>query len=262
MKIIRKIVSKNIPSLEPLEETIGNVRHKEDFFLSIKGEIIRDKKDRSLVKYYLDGRFYYVKIWWASGMIRFVKDALRGGTGAIREARGLLLLNECEIKTPPLIAYGQIMQTKLRGFSYIVTEEIPTAETLADYLLRKPNHAIMQSLGRTLFRMHSRNVVHGDLHPENILVSGNALDGIYFVDFMDVRQKKLKRSTLADVINFYFYTDRFNWQQKEVMLEKLLSSYCERAPGGKGDMESLKIIISNGIRKRKRENAFKKMFLG
>ncbi|MCP4674294.1 MAG: hypothetical protein GY854_02005 [Deltaproteobacteria bacterium] len=239
----------DVDGLHELVDTIETLDTLDKLQASIPGEFVRKEADRVLFKTPLNSTFYYLKVWWTSGYVRFAKDSFRGGKAAVREARGMLLLNRYDLRTPRLVAYGSVFRARTSGFSYQITEEISGVETLNDCMKRDSGLLSPEAIGRTICRLHSNYLVHEDVHPENLVVSDGNVDTLYFVDCMGVGRPRLSFGIIDDLSNFFFYAEIIGWPVS--FLDDILRAYCDAWPGGGKDFYSLKSAVAKIVTKRK-----------
>lgn len=86
------------------------------------------------------------------------------------EARLIERAKKAGLNVPEVI---NISKTKLI-MTYIYGEK------LRDYLLYSKDFKIMSQFGKAVYKMHSSNIIHGDLTTSNLIKQNN---DIYFIDF-------------------------------------------------------------------------------
>ena len=132
-----------------------------------------------------------------------------------------------------------------------MTEELADAETIHDFLIREHNEDTVDCLGAAFHRLHSNNLIYGDLHPENILVSQKDRQKLYFLDCMSVGPAKVFRKGVHDLANFYFYAGRIDWKCPDAFLDRLLKVYCDCWPRGLKNEARLKREIRKEVQRKK-----------
>lgn len=113
------------------------------------------------------------------------------GTRALRAKSGTNLLDRNGFNVPTVICTGSGRGVNV-GDSFIVTEFIESDFNLAVFLMDvsdiSKRRELVKALGRTIGRMHSKNIYHGDLRPGNILIK--SLDDRFDFYFIDNERNK------------------------------------------------------------------------
>lgn len=224
----RNILEDHIHGLKELLELISHCSTPAALLAELRGTVLRNHPSKTLVKIDLGDTSYYLKVWWDCNFVRYVKNLYRGDRRAIREARGLLLLNENGFTTPKLIAYGYVTYDWLDAHSYILTEELKQSQTLESHLRCAQNEEILKCLAGCLHVMHQGDIVFGDLHARNVLVLGDDdKPQFYFVDPMGVKKSRRLNKKLADVVNFLYYTKQGHGDRRDKSGTILLRTYYD-----------------------------------
>jgi tRNA A-37 threonylcarbamoyl transferase component Bud32 len=251
LKVIKSI-SETIPAnFDELRKRIVKCHTKEQFFSSFSAEIIRDQKFKSLIKITLDNFCYYIKVWWNNNFLRLLKDKLKGGDRAEREGRGYLILEKYGIETPKLIEYGVIKLNQWKGHSYIITEEIRGVETLNERLLTIYDPMMIKFLAENIYRLHSNDIIYGDFHHENVLISNASNKKFFFLDSMAVKRDSKIRNKIYDIANFIFYAQRTKWENKKLIIDELLDAYLACWPDRLLDSYDFRKMVKKEVRKKK-----------
>lgn len=246
----KRYLCSNTDGIDALVSKIEGMKGRRCALSTIPGKIVGDYNDRSMIRYVYRGQLLYVKFFWANGIVRLMKDLARGGRGALREASGFSVLNECGLNHPQILAYGTSMENIIKGFSYIVTREVAHPVTIADYFCDSKDISVAYRLGEDIAAMHSRNIVHNDLHPENVLLSYDNQKKLYFLDSMEVRCRRRRDCKIRDLVNFFYYADRFSWIEKEEVFFSIFRSYCRRFPDIASEPKRLQAFVLDRIEKR------------
>ncbi|MEP6662298.1 MAG: lipopolysaccharide kinase InaA family protein [Verrucomicrobiota bacterium] len=114
-----------------------------------------------------------------------LKDALRASR-ANRALQHGLILERNGISTPRAFAAAEVRQMRWPTAAYLITEQIPQAQTLTAFLLRNPSppRSLAIRLADLLARLHNKGFSHRDLKSSNILLDGESnpflidLDGL------------------------------------------------------------------------------------
>ena len=115
----------------------------------------------------------YFKYFLTSGPVSRIKGLLRGSK-ASRALKGACMLSEAGLATPCIVAVSEPAGLPGRWDSLLVTRHLD-GQTLR-VLLRtvnldgKARAVLARRLGRFIARLHGKGLVHGDLHPGNVMV--------------------------------------------------------------------------------------------
>ncbi len=157
-----------------------------------------------------------VKKWREVGYLRDLKNSIRGGSRAIREAQNLILLEKNDIGVPRLVSYGHYKEVNSKWYvSFMITEKLISARTYYEIseeyhtqkLPRARFYAVTDKVAETIAKIHSSGITHSDLNIENILVVENKPECIciYLLDTLAVKKRKNKcLYCLIDIAKFYF----------------------------------------------------------
>ncbi len=119
------------------------------------------------------------------------KDVFRSGR-AMREWKIANRLLQIGIATPLPLAVGERRRFRVVRDSFLITQEIPAAVNLGDYLAGpadEEKYQVMESLAKFIKRGHDRGFFFGDLNIRNILMekTGDRKLYLYFIDFESSR---------------------------------------------------------------------------
>jgi hypothetical protein len=147
--------------------------------------------------------FKYFKPETGWGRIR----AMWRGSRAYRAWRGARLLLEHGLSTPEVVAVAEGKGPGRGNFSLLVTLEIfgiPLRTYLRERQLAPGRQARLASaLGHEIARLHGCCIIHGDLHPGNVLVEEKGGQGFSFA-YLDTERvskpgTKLNRHIIKDL---------------------------------------------------------------
>jgi tRNA A-37 threonylcarbamoyl transferase component Bud32 len=118
-----------------------------------------------------------------------VKELLRPSRG-LRAFRKAHHLDALDIASPRPIAAAEKRRFRILSTSYLVTQEIPNAQELGDYLTKvsSPDIKVAKQLGELIGKLHKEGFTHRDMKETNLLLDGELhpfiidLDGLKFVD--------------------------------------------------------------------------------
>jgi len=153
----------------------------------VSAALVKSNSGRDVWRVALGTPALYVK--------RFPAELLRDR--AKKEADLLDALHQARIPCPRLVALAR----DKKG-SYILTEEIPDARPLSEFLQQQSPQArvLLQDLGRLARKLHDAGFDHQDFHAGNVLVRDTDL---YVIDVHRATQKKsLSSSRRLDSLAF------------------------------------------------------------
>ena len=206
---------------------------------------------------------YYFKGWHESiaALLR-----LNQSSRAWRRGGSLLLR---ELPTPRPLVLVHKTRWGLPVTSYLITERIPGAETILQYVDRqltelgppKRKQALREILAgsaRLLRTMHDRNITHRDLKASNILVSHAGSQGkskLWLIDLDGVHiwQRVPQRHRVQNLTRFYVNFHRSHWLTRTDLL-RFLKLYLGREFRDRGHWKTLWRRIECQTRKKLRRN--------
>ena len=224
-KFLEKTLADNLSGLNAIISIIKESREKDELLSKLTGTIISDNSFKSLVKITLDNSSYYVKVYWDTNMFSVLKNVYRGDLRAFREAEGLLLLQKHGFNTPRLISYGVVDYSFIQKHSYIITKEVEGYRSVDECLSKRYDESIMVAVGKLIGSIHKHDMVYGDFHSENVLISNNDEEDFIFLDWMGVKKTDNLQKKLVDLAKFIYYSGDKNWQGKEQLIEHFVKSY-------------------------------------
>lgn len=130
----------------------------------------------------------YYKEFLPRSRLESIKSMLRGSRCS-RSVKLATLLRDAGFNTPAIVTSGTLSQ----GRDYLFSEGIPAVgltSYMASYLRQTKHRAcikwkrqVIYSLGAEIGRLHSKNIIHGDLRPNNVLIKlGVDKPIFYFID--------------------------------------------------------------------------------
>jgi tRNA A-37 threonylcarbamoyl transferase component Bud32 len=99
---------------------------------------------------------------------------LRARLPRVREYYNLCWLVERLFQTPLPLAAGALVTRGLPAYQFLLTQEVPDAETLEAFLQhrdRADRITVLDEIARETARMHALGFIHHDLYPRNLLVA-------------------------------------------------------------------------------------------
>ena len=148
-----------------------------------------------------DGQRLYFKYFLENGAISRLKGMLRGSKAA-RALKGARLLSKAGILTPCIVALSEPAGISQGWQSMLVTlhMEGQTLRVLlrSTELAGKARAGLASSLGRLVARLHGSGLVHGDLHPGNVMaLEQERHPETWTFCFMDTERVKRTNGTLT-----------------------------------------------------------------
>jgi tRNA A-37 threonylcarbamoyl transferase component Bud32 len=184
-----------------------------------KVEIVKHSLNRTVYRVGLAGKPVYVKHYEVNDYLGRVRSWLRQAKAWI-EWRHTVLLQERSVPTVTPVAVGRHPNLG----SYIITEEIPDAQPLQEFLdlhweewkrsrQQGACQKLVKEIGTFLAQMLKNGIVHDDLHAGNVLVHTDALGhrNWYLIDPYNVQRKpRSHRKALLDTLALMIHN---NWHR-------------------------------------------------
>jgi tRNA A-37 threonylcarbamoyl transferase component Bud32 len=150
-------------------------------------------------------------------------------TRAERAFKHGLWLEQAGVRTPRVLAAGVERCLRCPVRAYLITEFVPDAVTLADYLARHRGlpRELAYRLADLLARLHARAFSHRDLKASNILFDRELqphlidLDGVRYNGSPDDKQALANLARLAR--EFVWYPSELGWKAG-----RFLHRYCQQ----------------------------------
>ncbi len=150
-----------------------------------------------------EGQTYYFKYFNLEGPTRRIKAIFRGSR-AFKAWKGANILCKAGCDTPRIVAVREFTGLRRGMPSLLVTKAYDGLSlrilSRGTPMSPRAQRKMATALGADLARMHNRGVVHGDLHPGNVLVKRE--DDRYFFAYLDTERVTLwggKRGILRDL---------------------------------------------------------------
>ncbi len=191
---------------------------------ALDGTIYRHKDGRRTLQFTLEGQSYFAKLHHGLGWRRFLRSLSRFKwpiSGAENEWRAIKLLEELEIPTTPLVAYGQRGNNPITRQSFIITKDLKNTESLEDYcrnwVSAPPSptlkRALIQQVAEITGSLHRLGLNHCDLYICHFLL--DLEDGktpnphnltLHLIDLHRVRQREKlpRRWQVKDLAALHF----------------------------------------------------------
>jgi tRNA A-37 threonylcarbamoyl transferase component Bud32 len=176
-----------------------NFKDSNSYEVFDKQEFIRNSNEKLLISFYSNNSKFFLKIWKTSNYIRVLKDWLKGGSRGVREVMGMQKMNNYNLKTPQVIAYGENRKYK---FSFFITKSLENYMTFEERMNKEINLECIKDAARVLYNVHRKNLLFGDFHHENFLFLNNF--EARYLDCLSVRETTGFKRKLNDIINFAY----------------------------------------------------------
>ena len=213
---------------------------------ALEGKIYRHKDGRRTLQFNLDGQSYFAKLHHGLGWRRFLRSLLRGKwpiSGAENEWQAIKLLEELEIPTTPLIAYGQLGRNPINRQSFIITKDLENTISLEDYcrdwLSAPPSPILKRALIRRVAEitgsLHRLGLNHCDLYICHFLLDvakEKAPDPqnltLHLIDLHRVRQRKElpRRWQVKDLAALHFSSFEIGLTARDRL--RFISAYSQQ----------------------------------
>ncbi|MDD4818474.1 MAG: lipopolysaccharide core heptose(I) kinase RfaP [Victivallaceae bacterium] len=177
---------------------------------AIEGEVFRRVKSRRTLRFELGGKIWFLKHHLGVGWGEIVKNLLvfkLPVIGAGNEYRAIRKLEAIGVKTMHCAAYGERNLNPAARESFIVTAEIPEAESLEDTAKRAIPAALKRRLIREVAavsrRLHDNGVNHRDYYLCHFLLSSGEL---HLIDLhrMQIRRRIPAHYLFKDMGGLWF----------------------------------------------------------
>jgi len=211
-----------------LNEQFALLWRKLDVFAhveTLRGDVLRDVKGRTTLRFPLNGNAYFLKIHRGVGWLEIAKNLLqckRPVLGAQNEWTALNLLRQIGVETMTPVAYGSRGLNPARRRSFIVTEELTDTESLEDFCRNWPSQppsfqlrcALVQRVATMVREMHRHGMNHRDCYichfHLNVAGGRDQVDpNDLHLHVIDLHRAQLRRRTplrwqIKDLAGLYF----------------------------------------------------------
>lgn len=191
---------------------------------ALQGDIFKLKDNRKTFCFELFGERYFAKLHSGVGWKKIIKYGLRLRRPVLtaeNEWNAILLLEQLNIATTPLVAYGKEGCNPARIRSFVITKELSQTVSLEDLCKSWPEsppepefkRALITKVAQIAKKMHANGLNHRDFYichfllhrPDKTPLDASALR-IYLIDLHRVRQRQPfpKRWRIKDIAGLYF----------------------------------------------------------
>ncbi len=226
-----------------LREDIKSVWQGKDPFqevLKLKGEVFREVKERTTLRFELNGKSYFLKLHRGIGWAEIFKNWLNLNQpilGAEQEYQAILKLQQLNIETMSVAAFGEIGVNPAKKLSFIITDDLVDTENLEDYCRNWPQQPPNPGFKRQLIRriasmsktLHENGLNHRDyyichfhLHLPSLPASGPVADEAIHLHLIDLhrmqqRQNMPVRWAVKDIGGLYFSAMEIGLTKRDIL---------------------------------------------
>lgn len=141
----------------------------------LRGDILRDVKGRTTLRFTLNHKAYFLKRHRGVGWTEIIKNLLqlkRPVLGADNEWKALQFLHRIGVETMTAVAYGSKGRNPATRESFIITEELTDTENLEDFCRDWPSapppfqlrRNLVQRVATMMREMHGHGMNHRDCY--------------------------------------------------------------------------------------------------
>ena len=171
---------------------------KMDDFLDFDVQLVRDFKNRKTGRFEIDGNGFYIKKHFECGLSAIVDELVhfrRPHIGACHEKGAIDKLEELNISTMKVVAYGQDGEKLSRQRSFLITEELTRTKSLEEICLQWPSNPpdpgfkidLINRIASVAKKMHENGINHRDFYICHFLL--DTADKIYLIDLHRAQQR-------------------------------------------------------------------------
>jgi len=222
--------------IEPHCQSLWSKTTPMEPFFEITGEIFREPEgaNRRTLRFERDGKSFFIKLHWGVGWREIFKNlfSLRSPIlGARNEWQAIQRLEQLQVETMRIAAYGQQGINPATQRSFVITEDLTDTISLEDWCMEWPSKppAIRQKwrlikrvaeMSRTL---HKNGINHRDLYICHFLLQqpwdGSEQDlHLHLIDLhrVQMRNKTPERWLVKDVGSLHFSSMEIGLTQRDL----------------------------------------------
>jgi UDP-glucose:(heptosyl)LPS alpha-1,3-glucosyltransferase len=210
--------------------------------MNIEGKVYREALGRRTLRFTRGSKDYFLKMHTGVGWGEIVKNLsyLRAPVvGALNEWHGVHRLNDLEIDTMAVAAYGIRGRNPATKHSFIVTEALPTETSLEDYCVRWKNEPprtlkevrlkrwILNKIIETARVIHENGANHRDFYLCHFLLDAHfgeddrvsAESKLYLIDLhrLQMRRKTPERWAVKDIAGLYYSSKDIGLTKRDLL---------------------------------------------
>jgi hypothetical protein len=220
------------------------LRGEDSFYqmMNIEGKVYREALGRRTLRFTRGNKDYFLKMHTGVGWGEIVKNLsyLRAPVvGALNEWHGVHRLNDLEIDTMAVAAYGIRGRNPATKHSFIVTEALPTETSLEDYCAKWEQHPprtlketrlkrwILNKVVETARVIHENGANHRDFYLCHFLLDAHfgeddqvsAESKLYLIDLhrLQMRRKTPERWAVKDIAGLYYSSKDIGLTKRDLL---------------------------------------------
>jgi len=214
---------------------------------TLRGDVLRNIKGRTTLRFTLDGSAYFLKIHRGVGWVEIIKNLLQLKCpilGAENEWKALSVLRKIGVETMTPVAYGSKGMNPARRRSFIITEELTNTESLESFCANWGSHppsfrlrkALIDRLASMVRNMHRYGLNHRDCYichfHLNIAAGRDRVDpNDLHLHVIDLHRAQLRRRTpvrwiIKDLAGLYFSAMDIGLTQTDCL--RFIATYEQR----------------------------------
>jgi len=161
-----------------LREEFESAWHGKDPFVEvqrIRGEVFREVKERTTLRFELNRKSYFLKLHRGIGWGEIFKNwsqLNRPVLGAEQEYLAILKLQQLNVETMSVAAFGEMGSNPAKKLSFIITDDLVGTENLEDYCRSWPKQPPQSTFKRLLIdriarvsrTLHENGLNHRDYY--------------------------------------------------------------------------------------------------
>lgn len=199
-----------------------------DDFLAIEGEVYRNPvKSRKTSRFERQGQGFFIKAHWGIGWREILKNLVYlrlPVLGAMNEVRAIKKLEQLDIDTMAIVAYGEAGGNPAARKSFLITEDLTNTKQLDHWLVKEFQEfdaqskfqiktKLIQILATIARKLHENGVNHRDFYLCHFLVKlpikstmSVAEIKLHLIDLhrAQIRTLTPKRWLIKDLAGLYF----------------------------------------------------------
>lgn len=193
----------------------------------LRGEVFREVKERTTLRFELNGKSYFLKLHRGIGWKEILKNWSqfnRPVLGAEQEYHAILRLQQLKVETMSVAAFGEQGENPAKKLSFIITDDLVGTENLEDYCRSWPQQPpqpkfkrlLVERIARISRTIHENGLNHCDYYichfhlnignlPEPGLITEDDVH-LHLIDLHRMRQRENMpiRWAVKDIGGLYF----------------------------------------------------------
>ncbi|HSI43919.1 MAG TPA: lipopolysaccharide core heptose(I) kinase RfaP [Methylotenera sp.] len=197
-----------------------------DYMMKLKGEVFRNVPGRKTLRFQVAGKSYFAKLHYGVGWREIFKNLLsfkRPILSAITEVKAIQALNQIDIPTTPLVAYGKRGWNPAHIQSFVVTKDlgeiISLEDLISDWKMNPPTtkfkRKLIVAVAELAKKLHENGLNHRDFYICHLCMDTSSVDEettivaqikLYLIDLhrMLIHKNPNARDNMKDIAALYF----------------------------------------------------------